>query len=155
MLLWGDEFTKLPAQDEIEGLPEITFDSTWNAEYRRGQFSDYNFDIDVYSMQYQTPASRVQSINNLLQSIYIPMMPLIQQQGGNFDLQKLTEMHSEMLNLPRLKDIVKFSTPQESVGSMAQMMNGAAPAQQPMQQQAPSGVPDAQQWFDQETASQE
>lgn len=155
MLLWGDEFTKIPAQDEIEGLPEITFDSTWNAEYRRGQFSDYNFDIDVYSMQYQTPASRVQSINNLLQSIYIPMMPMIQQQGGNFDLQKLTEMHSEMLNLPRLKDIVKFSTPQEAVGSMAQMMKGAAPQQQPMQQQAPSGVPDAQQWFDQETASQE
>lgn len=155
MLLWGDEFTKLPAQDEIEGLPEITFDSTWNAEYRRGQFSDYNFDIDVYSMQYQTPASRVQAINNLLQSIYIPMMPMIQQQGGNFDLQKLTEMHSEMLNLPRLKDIVKFSTPQEAAGSMAQMMRGAAPQQQPMPQQAPSGVPDAQQWFDQETASQE
>lgn len=150
MLLWGDDFTEIPARDSLDAVPEITFDSTWKPGNRSGKYRDYKFDIDVYSMQYQTPASRVQSVNQLLQSIYIPLMPLIQQQGGSMDLEALTRMHGEMLNLPRLTDIVKFGD-LPAVAKGGPQLGPSPPNGQPQRQQAgPTAVPDASQWMNQE-----
>jgi hypothetical protein len=150
MLLWGDDFTEIPARDSLDAVPEITFDSTWKPGKRSGKYRDYKFDIDVYSMQYQTPASRVQSVNQLLQSIYIPLMPLIQQQGGSMDLEALTRMHGEMLNLPRLTDIVKFGD-LPAVAKGGPQLGPSAPNGQPQGKQAgPTAVPDASQWMNQE-----
>ena len=109
MLLWEDEFTTLPARVNVEGASFASFDSTWKPGDREGNFKDYDYEIDIYSMQYQTPSTRMQAINQLMQSIYIPLMPMIQQQGGTVDLAELAAMHSEMLSIPRLKDVVKFS----------------------------------------------
>jgi hypothetical protein len=110
-LLWSDKFTTLPSRTEIQGLPGISYDSTWKPDFRMGEFKDYGFEIDVYSMQYQGPGARIQAINQLLQTVYIPLMPMIQQQGGSIDIAKLSDLHAEMLNLPRLKDVVLFNAP--------------------------------------------
>lgn len=149
MLLWEDEFTEISARDRLDEMPEITFDSTWKPKEREGEFKDYKFEIDVYSMQYQTPSSRVNAVNQLLQQIYIPMMPLIQQQGGSLDLAELTKMHSEMLNLPRLAEVVKF---QEALPP--EMVAGMGPRPRPDSETGrPAGgrpaVPDASQWMEQ------
>ena len=149
MLLWEDEFTEISARDKLDEMPEITFDSTWKPKEREGNFKDYKFEIDVYSMQYQTPSSRVNAVNQLLQQIYIPMMPLIQQQGGSLDLAELTKMHSEMLNLPRLSEVVKF---QEALPP--EMVAGMGPRPRPDSEGGrPAGgrpaVPDASQWMEQ------
>lgn len=156
MLLWGDAFTEIPASEALESYPDITIDRTWKPDKREGQFKDYKFEIDVYSMQYQTPASRAQAINELLQSVYIPLMPIVQQQGGNIDLAELTKMHSEMLNLPRLKDIVDFgdmdmqSMTSQSKPSYSRAMGNeeSSPAQ------GPPAVPDAASWLSQSQEQQ-
>lgn len=153
MLLWQDSFTEIPSVQSLESAPQITYDTSWSPDDRDGEFRDYKFDIDVYSMQYQTPSSRVQAVNQLLQSIYIPLMPMIQQQGGNLDMAELTKMHSEMLNLPRLKDIVGFMDPNTV---LAESNQGRTPYSPTMNKQqggsmpAGAGVPDAQQWMNQE-----
>jgi len=147
LLLWEDEFTEISGEDQLDSMPEIKYDSSWSPDSREGLFSDYKFDIDIYSMQYQTPASRVQSINQLLSTIYLPMMQSVQQQGGTIDLKKLTEIHSEMLNVPRLKDIVKFGEVENQVEN-AMQQTIASQQQQPSQNQpAATGVPSAEQWI--------
>jgi hypothetical protein len=110
-LLWIDEFTTLPARVELENVPDISYDATWKPGDREGEFGDYDLLLDVYSMQYQGPGSRVRAINELLATIYIPMMPIIQQQGGTIDFAALAEMHSELMNLPRFKNVVMFNAP--------------------------------------------
>lgn len=153
MLLWKDAFTEIPAQDSLDALPDIKFNSNWSPDHRDGQFRDYKFEVDVYSMQYQTPSSRVQSINQLLQSIYIPLMPAIQQQGGSIDLSKLAEMHSEMLNLPRLKDIVKFEQIQMGGQNPMDMLKGMGMEQEEgMTPQPQPAGPSPEQWFEQQMA---
>lgn len=152
LLLWEDEFTELPARVNLEGLTQITYDSTWKPGKRKGEFKDYKFEIDIYSMQYQTPGSRIQAVNQLLQSIYIPMMPIVQQQGGSIDLAALTEMHSEMLNIPRLKDVVVFNqAPQELQMNQTSMPSNTnrTYTRKDSSDKGNRGVPDASQWMSQ------
>mgnify|MGYP001166575060 CR=1 FL=1 len=59
LLLWEDEFTELAAIDRLESMPDIEFDSSWSPSDREGLFSDYSFDIDVYSMQFSSSESCV------------------------------------------------------------------------------------------------
>lgn len=154
MLLWEDEFTELKARVKVEGIDSITFDSTWKPNDREGKFKDFSFDIDIYSMQYQTPGSRIQAVNQLLQSVYIPMLPVMQQQGGSIDLAALAEMHSEMLNVPRLKDVVVFKgyTPEQSSPSETKMPTNTNRTY--TRKDAPSdeqrAVPDPSQWMNQQ-----
>ena len=105
-------------------------------------------------MQYQTPGSRIQAVNQLLQSVYIPMLPVMQQQGGSIDLAALAEMHSEMLNVPRLKDVVVFKgyTPEQSSPPETKMPTNTNRTY--TRKDAPSdeqrAVPDPSQWMNQQ-----
>lgn len=108
-MLWNDAVKTMPAQLPIEGASEeYAVDATWTPEDREGDFLDYNFDIDVHSMPYQSPQQRVQALTTLLTQIYAPLMPMLQQQGGMVDLQALTETYADMMSLPEIRSIIKF-----------------------------------------------
>ena len=94
----------------MPGLSGVSYDSTWSPDLREGEFDDYNFTIDIYSMQYQGPAERVEKVNALLQQVYSPMAPMLQSSGGRIDLAALAKMHAEMLDLPQLSEVVLFDT---------------------------------------------
>jgi hypothetical protein len=117
-LLWNDQFKVIPGEIQVPGFPDLTADATWTPEQREGKFADYKIQIDVYSMQYQGPAERAGAVKQLLSELYIPLMGILQQQSGTVDMMAMTEMLSELLNLPRLKDIVRFAqpSPQEQQG---------------------------------------
>jgi len=93
----------------VQGAGGITVTSVWKPGDREGKFLDYNFDIDVYSMQYQSPKSKLQSLNELVTGVYVPMVPMLMQQGGMIDMFALTEKYADLMNLPELMDIVKFA----------------------------------------------
>lgn len=113
-LLWDDQFKTIPGEFAVDGYPELTADASWTPDRRDGDFADYKITIDVYSMQYQGPAERASTVKQLLLEIYAPMMAAMQQQGGTIDMMAMTDMFAELLNLPRLKDVVKFVQPQQA-----------------------------------------
>lgn len=110
-LLWDDKYKTIPGQMSLEGHPSMTADSTWTPDDREGMFSDYKIQLDIYSMTYQGPGERMMVINQLLQQMYAPLLPILQQQGGTIDMQALTSKYSQMLNQPSLSDIVVFNEP--------------------------------------------
>lgn len=110
-LLWQDEFKEIPGEIELEGMPQFKAESNWTPDDREGEFKDYAFEIDVHSMSYQSPADRVKAINSLIGQIYAPMMQMLQQQGGSIDFAKLTSIYAELLNLPRLNEVITFTSP--------------------------------------------
>lgn len=115
-LLWQDDFKVIPGEVTIDGFPELRADSTWTPDHREGIFDDYRVQIDIYSMQYQGPGERVQVINQLIQTVFAPLMPLLQQQGGTIDMATLTAKLSDMLNQPDLAEIVRFNQPTQQAG---------------------------------------
>lgn len=108
MMLWDDRFKTIPATMNISG-EEI--DDTWTPEDREGNFLDYNFEIDIYSMVHQTPGQRLQGVINALDRVFLPLLPMIQQDGGTIDTAELTDLYAEMSNQPRIKNIIKFDRP--------------------------------------------
>jgi hypothetical protein len=109
-MLWSDKAKVMPGRLPVEGT-DITVDATWHPDDREGSFFDYDIQIDVFSMSYQSPAQRVSAINQLLTQIYAPLAQQLAAQGGQFNLQKLTELYADLLNLPQLKECVQFVAP--------------------------------------------
>lgn len=109
-MLWNDKFSVVSGRMPIEGT-EYTVDATWKPDDREGDFLDYNFDIDVFSMSYRSPSQRLQGLLQILSQVYLPLMPVLQQQGGTLDMQELNALVAQLQNEPRFKQLVKFGAP--------------------------------------------
>jgi replicative superfamily II helicase len=107
-MLWADEFKQIVSEVAVPGAKDFQATYSWKPGDREGNFIDYNFDIDAYSMQYQGPRAKLDQLNSLVQGVYLPMAQMVQQQGGMIDLHQLTKQYSDLLNLPELMQIVKF-----------------------------------------------
>lgn len=123
-LLWNDPFQELPEQREIGSYK---FDISWTPEHREGNFLQYNFAIEPFSMAYKSPSERASGIAQFFQQMVLPLMPNIQEAGGMVDMQELIEMYSELMDTPRLKEVVKFEKPKENRSPP----NPAEPPQKP------------------------
>lgn len=109
-LLWHDQVLEIPQDFETSG---IKVRADWNPEVREGDFIDYNFEIEPFSMMYKSPSERMQGISNFVTQIALPMEGMMQQYGGTIDIQELVEMYAELMDMPRLKQIVKFEEPKD------------------------------------------
>jgi hypothetical protein len=109
-MLWNDKVKVIPGRIPIEGT-DYSVDGTWTPDNREGSFFDYNLDIDVYSMAYQSPTQRWQTISQFVTQIYAPLAPQFAAQGGQLNLQQFTDLASTLLNTPQLKQCVQFVNP--------------------------------------------
>jgi hypothetical protein len=62
-------------------------------------------------MMYKSPSERVQGLTNFVTQIAMPMEQVLAQAGGAVDMQELTEVYADLMDMPRLKSIVKFDQP--------------------------------------------
>jgi len=118
---WTDPVRKRTLDKPVEGT-EVVLRVNWTPETREGDFLDYNIDIDVYSMQDNSPAVKLQKLGSIMQQYVLPLMPILEAQGAQIDAQRLIDMVSEYSNMPELNEIIRF-------------------ADGPMPEQAPRGNP--------------
>lgn len=109
---WTDPVRERKLTKPLKGT-DISTKVIWSAETRDGDFLDYNFDIDAYSMQDDSPSIKLQKIGMALERFIFPLLPMIQQQGGQIDFQKLNELIAQLGNIPELADIVRFQDASE------------------------------------------
>ena len=107
---WTDPVRERDVEKPVEGT-DISIRTRWTPETREGNWLDYNFDIDAYSMQSDSPALKLQKIGQAIERYIIPLMPMLEQQGGQIDLKELTSIISRLGNVPELNDIVRFGEP--------------------------------------------
>lgn len=107
-LLWNDEVTERENNFELEGAQ---FQSAWTPEHREGDFLQYNFDVEPYSMMYKSPSERLNNITQYITQIAMPMQQDMMQSGGSIDFEELTNLYSELLDIPRLKQVIRFDDP--------------------------------------------
>jgi len=75
-LLWLDQVKEMPLEFEEEGT---TFQSEWTGEMREGDFLDYNFEIEPFSMQYKSPSERLNGLTTFVTQVAMPMQQQLQQ----------------------------------------------------------------------------
>ena len=125
---WTDPVRERTVTRKI-GSHGLTIDSQWSAETREGDFLDYNFDIDVYSIQDDSPEAKLSRIGAVFERYVVPSIPLIQGQGGEVDIQMLFELLAKYSDTPEIADIVKFGK------------TDAGPQEQPYGNPEPSKMP--------------
>ena len=131
--LWQDPWQTYPGTVEFEGIRPLEMQVT--PEERRGHsVYEHEVQIEAYSMQHQSPGERLQTINQIVQGIVVPAMPLLQQQGMELNMTALMDIYSKYANLPELKDIVQqqAKAPMESMGGDSPGSDRNRPRQSPV-----------------------
>jgi hypothetical protein len=118
--LWHDQVGfRASVSAEEYGVPDLVFDRSWIPGVREGDFANYNFEVEPYSMAYRSPQERFGAMNMVLQQVVMPLMqtPAGMQSGLTIDTKELVKYASDLLNMPELTKIVKHAD-----GNMAQPM---------------------------------
>lgn len=104
--LLSDPLIPAPLTKRIEGT-KIEIPVVFAPEGQAADWISYNFDIEPYSMQMQTPQSKVASVNQFLTGIAIPLMPLMEQQQMGLDMREITRFYAKYMDAPELYNFVQ------------------------------------------------
>jgi len=85
-------------------------------ELHHGRFLDLNFDIQPYSMQYQTPQTQLQSMMALVQQLLLPLAGLAEQQGVTLSVKGLLEKAAHHMGQKDLAEFIVHQDPTEAPG---------------------------------------
>lgn len=117
--LWHDPVTERTLTKSIDGFPdEIPF--KFGPESRKGEFSQFNVSLDVYSMTPRTPQQRLQQLQGYIQNIFMPLAPFAAEQGLFPDMQEINDTFSSYLDLPEVKRWVRSGQPRTPQGQSAE-----------------------------------
>jgi hypothetical protein len=112
---WHDPFKVMKVSHSLPGMPDMGVMGQVTPQMRMmGRFEDLDIRIDPYSMQHQTPAARLQTLNQLVTTIVMPMMQLMQAQGVSFDVNAYLQKVGKYADLPDLADLMTVVTPPET-----------------------------------------
>ena len=118
--VWDDPLIDLRFMRRIPGtMPPVEVRSTFTAADRTGEFFDYNFDVEPYSLQQLSPAQRLSQIERLMTQFIIPMYPSLQQQGISVNFVKFLEMYKKYGQMIDIDEILEMG-PQQQQGDPQQ-----------------------------------
>jgi hypothetical protein len=104
----NDPLLKMRLERKIEGT-DLSFEFDFTADNVKGEFSDYTFRVDPYSVRRRTPQQRVQLVLSLLERMVAQYGPFMQQAGMTLDVEYLFKMVSQYSDSPEILDSIIFS----------------------------------------------
>jgi hypothetical protein len=109
---WHDPFRTVENVWTPQGLPHVRQIQKVSPEQRASiPWDALEFKLDPYSVAPTTPQQRGAALDQVVTQIIVPLLPVLAQQGVQFDLPKYLEYRSEYLNLPELPSIVAVGEP--------------------------------------------
>jgi hypothetical protein len=123
--LWYDKNIELPLYRHLEGTPDIGIKIRYTAEERKGDYIDYNFEISPYSMQSQTPQTKLATLTGVFQNFLAPFAQMMEQQGVSIDYVGLMRLISKWSGLSELSEVLVLHGGQslDQVGPVAAESN--------------------------------
>lgn len=113
-LMWEDQTLELKSSMEV-GNTGIQVRSDWTPDLRRGNFEDYEFKVEPYSMVFKTPEQKLQELFQVLQQI-APLWPMFQASGATLDAQAIVDEIARLKNRPEFKRFISFAVPTDMLG---------------------------------------
>ena len=106
-MLFSDPLIELPMTRRIPGT-DVDIQTSYTANDQVGDFFCYNFKVRPFSMQEQTPQSKLQNINMLFQNYIMPFAAQLQQNGMGIDFERLLRLIAKYSNMDELEEILTF-----------------------------------------------
>ena len=83
--------------------------STFDRKMIEGDFVDYDFSVEPYSMKYRGPQERFAQLMAIVNGIVAPFSQNIERQGGMVDIEELLKIAGTYNDLPEVDRIVRRS----------------------------------------------
>jgi hypothetical protein len=119
-LMWEDQRLELQSSLPI-GNTGIELPLPWLSPLkeknraRKGDFEDYEFRVEPYSMVFKTPEQKLQELFQVLQQI-APLWPMFQASGASLDAQAIVKEIARLKNRPEFETFITFASPAEMLG---------------------------------------
>jgi len=110
--IWSDPLIQIPMIKRIPGAGSV--DVVFDQYAKEGDFYDFNFKIQPYSMQRFNPNIQHQKLIQLLTAWIVPMAGMAAQQGVTIDIDAATKKIAEYMQID-IGDIWKTAVP-DAVG---------------------------------------
>ena len=106
--LWYDPMVEIPFVKPISGTG-VNIPYVFTEDDKDGSFLNYNFSVVPYSMQEDSPSTKLQKMGAIFQQFVAPMMPIMQQQGVMLNVQEFFSIISKYSNLPEFENALIFA----------------------------------------------
>lgn len=107
-----DPYNVMQTEYQIKGLKGVGIQRTIKPEQRRQYpFEALDIKTDPYSMQHQTPESKMAQLNQVVTQIVLPILQLLVQQGVQLDISAYLQKLGTFLDMPDLADILTIAEP--------------------------------------------
>lgn len=116
--LWTDPVRKSEFTKGITGFPDVYVRGQWTPETRDGDFLDYNFRIDSFSMQDNSPEAKLKKFGEIMNNFILPMLPYWQDQGVSINGDGIVKFLAKFANVPELEDFISFASVQKQPGQI-------------------------------------
>jgi len=113
-LMWEDQTLRLQSSIPV-GNSGIEVSSDWDPDYRVGEFEEYDFRVEPYSMVFKTPEQKLQELFQVLQQI-APLWPMFQASGATLDAEAIVEEIARLKNRPEFRRFITFASPADMLG---------------------------------------
>lgn len=107
---WHNPVKRRTLEKRVPGT-DMAISVDWGRDAKIGDFDMYSLDIDVYSMQDDSPSLRLQKLGAVVQNYILPLAPMIQQASGMIDVQYILEKVAEYSDMEEVSRMVTFSEP--------------------------------------------
>jgi hypothetical protein len=97
--LWSDPYIQIPV---VKQLQDFKLKVTYTPEVREGDFFDYGFDIEPYSMSMMSPETRYQRLMQLVGQVVLPTAQIAAQQGSQLNVNELVKECARFLDVRNL-----------------------------------------------------
>lgn len=115
-LMWEDQTLELQTSIPVENSG-INVSSNWTPDYRQGDFEDYEFRVEPYSMVFKTPEQHLQELFQVLREL-APLWPMFQASGASLDAAAIIDEVARLKNRPEFKRFITFAEPMGGIGGL-------------------------------------
>jgi hypothetical protein len=113
---WNDPVRTRVLQKSIPET-ELSIEVPWNRQSRHGRFEDFDMEIDVYSLQDNSPSIKLQKLAAIMQQYINPLMPAIEQAGGILDVQTLLTLVGQLADFHEVSELIRWADSEAPQGA--------------------------------------
>lgn len=121
--MWSDPLISLPVIKRVAGY-EI--ETEFSQETKEGDFYDYAFDIEPYSMTRMNPEIRYQRLMQLVSQVVLPTAQISAAQGSQLNVDELVKEAARFLDVRNMDRWWSPAIPQETQMNPYQPQQGTA-----------------------------
>ena len=119
--MWSDPMIDLPVIKRVAGYE---LETRFSQETKEGDFFDYGFDIEPYSMSRMNPETRYQKLMQLVSQVILPTAQIAASQGSQLNVDELVRESARFLDIRNMDRWWSPGIPQDQAMNPYQPMQG-------------------------------